>query len=964
MAVAKADEASWIELNVQLLQVTVRGRHVTPLESDTCEDPHFQDVMRLTSARQAQTVQCAALLSTQLVRVRELLSQPFRVTRWEGMSGQALPVAGDHVRLYDLDDLEEHEAWIPKLFEPVRLQFFVRPAVQQDILFFLREETDPSAPVVWIVGMHPSVRGKVWKEILVFRDLRMVQVFGLAAYGHQHYRTLEYTTDARFSLASCQPSVDDRQNTWPDWGRFEAGRPDVNLQDAPPTVVLSRTIVKDTCADKGCGAGTRRSDPLDDDAEWSDGEPSDDETEAEKAERTVWERSQREGEQYIPSDYLRGLIPDAILEKYRIYQENEKPWRVLRCYPLTDEGREEDDPDHMIEVKLIKVSKVPALGIRGWCGLIRKRFKAASRKPWHLLNLLFAREGSPLHSLARTLVRLEDLSHVLAWSEADPRVQQPDPSIDLIEMPRLLLSFTVRRGADGSRALWSLDHAELSIPIGPPSTARSQAAKLLAPMPHSLLLATKNQEFFAMVPNVMVHRPHVANDPFSTQLVLERGDEAWWQAAKNKSFLYPIHASNSFLQTPTRASALYLMLLRWMSRDYGGVASLVSAVGTDTKYEEDEMQIFKTVGRVSDPHPDSHANRMKVTLAVADAGMRWPWGVVNETAGYFTKLSHISARSCLTTPEEVRLLEICKQIRQSLEIVEAEVSALKMRLWGAWGANKLKRIMELLSSEQEEKLASYQELKELDGWIRQILKKLRAAQLPSTKEDVKYLALKVFNSFKLSASITMVLDNREAFLERLLGRDGAPDGQPLLLNCPARPYQSLWQTHTDQNVLLCSLFDLLWEVLGAEKVLRKDAEEEEGPEIPMMRRLPFPTAIETAFHCCQGKMSLQDYGSAANTFAFMYSLFTRSTGARLGKGKETLPSHQHTFTLLLLHHMPGGRFHGVLCSLLHILAQNPEFCETMPQLTKPKKVRLVKQWKGKLTEIHQLVVVALTNFDI
>ena len=51
------------------------------------------------------------------------------------------------------------------------------------------------------------------------------------------------------------------------------------------------------------------------------------------------------------------------------------------------------------------------------------------------------------------------------------------------------------------------------------------------------------------------------------------------------------------------------MMLRWMNRDYRGVAALVSAVGTDAKYEEDEMQIFKHLGRISDPHPDSHANR-------------------------------------------------------------------------------------------------------------------------------------------------------------------------------------------------------------------------------------------------------------------------------------------------------------------------------------------------------------------
>ncbi|CAE7358863.1 unnamed protein product, partial [Symbiodinium sp. CCMP2456] len=149
--------------------------------------------------------------------------------------------------------------------------------------------------------------------------------------------------------------------------------------------------------------------------------------------------------------------------------------------------------------------------------------------------------------------------------------------------------------------------------------------------------------------------------------------------------------------------------------------------------------------------------------------------------------------------------------------------------------------------------------------------------------------------------------------------------------------ESLWQTHQDQNVLLCSLFDLLWEVLGAEKVLRRDVEEEEGPEIPMMRRLPFPMAISTAFEMLQGKMSLKDYGKAAKTWAFLYSLFTCSTGARLSRAKETQLSHQHTYSMLLLHLMPGSRHHGVLASLLHILAQNPAICEAMPLLTKPKK---------------------------
>lgn len=97
------NDNAWIELNIQLLQVTVRGRHVTPLETDTCDDGDFKEVL-FGGGRKAETVQCAALLSTNLVRVRELLSQPFRITRWEGMAAANLPFCGDYVRLYDMEE--------------------------------------------------------------------------------------------------------------------------------------------------------------------------------------------------------------------------------------------------------------------------------------------------------------------------------------------------------------------------------------------------------------------------------------------------------------------------------------------------------------------------------------------------------------------------------------------------------------------------------------------------------------------------------------------------------------------------------------------------------------------------------------------------------------------------------------------------------------------------------------------
>ena len=50
-----------------------------------------------------------------------------------------------------------------------------------------------------------------------------------------------------------------------------------------------------------------------------------------------------------------------------------------------------------------------------------------------------------MHSMARTLVRLENLSFILAWTEQDPRDPKAtgyDPPIHFVEMPRLFLGWT------------------------------------------------------------------------------------------------------------------------------------------------------------------------------------------------------------------------------------------------------------------------------------------------------------------------------------------------------------------------------------------------------------------------------------------------------------------------------------------------------------------------------------------
>jgi hypothetical protein len=69
-----------------------------------------------------------------------------------------------------------------------------------------------------------------------------------------------------------------------------------------------------------------------------------------------------------------------------------------------------------------------------------------------------------------------------------------------------------------------------------------------------------------LVPSIHPVRPFIGSAPFSTELVLDRTDKDWYEALDTKYYLYPIHVSLSFMFTPTLASALYLLLLRFLHR--------------------------------------------------------------------------------------------------------------------------------------------------------------------------------------------------------------------------------------------------------------------------------------------------------------------------------------------------------------------------------------------------------------
>jgi hypothetical protein len=174
-----------------------------------------------------------------------------------------------------------------------------------------------------------------------------------------------------------------------------------------------------------------------------------------------------------------------------------------------------------------------------------------------LLNLMCAPRRSRLHSLAKTLSRVENLSHICAWTKLRncrgmiDETTTPTPAvaaaaaaggcadqdrdkdkdqvaaagssdlsdgppadladimwnatpligcanIDSVELPRLKLEFRARRDHNGVERLYSADHSDLFIT----NQRNSMTASMLAGIPHSLLLSNVRNEMKVLVPVV------------------------------------------------------------------------------------------------------------------------------------------------------------------------------------------------------------------------------------------------------------------------------------------------------------------------------------------------------------------------------------------------------------------------------------------------------------------------------
>ena len=133
--------------------------------------------------------------------------------------------------------------------------------------------------------------------------------------------------------------------------------------------------------------------------------------------------------------------------------------------------------------------------------------------------------------------------------------------------------------ATGGLTLHCVEHAGLRVS----SRADERLRALLRGVPHYLLLENAQGELFALVSaTTLPTRPALHAAVFSTEVVLDRSNPSWLRNVGNApAYIYPVHVGRLTLTAPTLAAGMYLLLLRFLARQYAAVFRMASVCVSD-----------------------------------------------------------------------------------------------------------------------------------------------------------------------------------------------------------------------------------------------------------------------------------------------------------------------------------------------------------------------------------------------
>jgi len=327
-------------------------------------------------------------------------------------------------------------------------------------------------------------------------------------------------------------------------------------------------------------------------------------------------------------------------------------------------------------------------------------------------------QSASLNGLAVFLTtHLEDASHILCWAElpasalakcgAGPSatleqqralkaahmfIENVSPiDIALIELPRLRLKLIpkVEVLSQGKQCLrlylkdnpgWWMETSFFDEPSDAKPSTVTFARQLAAPFPQCAILCNAANELQLLVPNHEFHRLRVDQDPFSSLLLFDRSSLTWSETVSTPYYQYPIHASGTFVQPPTLAATLYLVVMLTARQQYSLATRYAEACYVDVDFTPEERFMFNLIDRTldrncPDNHPDAHAVRLKLAHAVLHSDNKPNFALHVEVAKYLSKEAHVSG-ACRLTVEE--LTDLMKRCSHGLPIIKARLELLRV----------------------------------------------------------------------------------------------------------------------------------------------------------------------------------------------------------------------------------------------------------------------------------------------
>ena len=633
-------KAVGIEVNIQLSDFTLQNHKMSLLDQQILDDPDFAETRR-EALKNASDVACAEVMHTTNRYWWRLVGRRYDVLSWGPDRRNYRDLKGfmdpRHSRKFP-NNLRGGERWIADVLK--EKASLILPKVE----LYLSTDDHSDEPYAVLTGWleneksENAILSHTLKEVVVWQHPPAITVYNVVEYGRRHMRVLEYSSN----LSTCLHEVNTGE-PYPDRVAgilsLSAGVPMTKVT-AAPSLLVTRALNSEL--------GTQT---------------------------------------YVPPRFLAGLIPSALVEKYAFWQSEDDNITGYEKYAVADEDDEEDEgevpaladddtPSTRLKIQLAKrnydqtgfcnssaealVQRIPVIGKDQERATIDK-----ARPVLTLLNVLTAPPSSLLKRVGMLLSRLDNLAHVLVWSKSELKSAHDPATIDLIELPRINLSFKAKenKSVDGKVRLYSNDYDGLYISTS--TEAREISERLLGTISHFIVLQNEDKDLFVLIPScALPRRLHMDGSHLSVQVILDRRNTEWINnIGEVRSYLYPIHNSRSFLVTPSLASSLYLLLMYFITGAYPDVFKMVESCVSE-ELNPEEQQIFNQLEFLgNDCHPDAHACRLKLSVVTvglgAESTMKCPWSITEEMDAYVKKHAHVSASCRLTTEEEMLLLQLC-----------------------------------------------------------------------------------------------------------------------------------------------------------------------------------------------------------------------------------------------------------------------------------------------------------------